>query len=271
MKYNFYLLTLFILIMVSSCAPRLYFPDRVQTTSFTGKNQAVINGSVKPQVAHTERNGVDSFRSKSASFSFDAAYSFDDHWGITGYYSNLLDRSTSENWWGNSGGIYNGHRYEIGGVYFKSFPSKAIFEVGAGFSRGNINRTNAFSTTDNFKADYNIYYGQVAYGFKWDFVGLTIGNRTWLQHYNRFQTNSAFIRDAFRSESSPYRDITQYPFLFTNFFYNFEFVQIHQVQYTVGYANTINGTQKCRFPCLYDIWFGIPPGAGNIQRKSFQK
>jgi hypothetical protein len=209
--------------LVLSCSPRLYFPDRAATTSFSEKNQFLVNGSIKPQTVVYSKNGVDSFRSKGASYSVDAAYALTNHWAISGYYSNVIDRATSESFWKNSASLYNGRRYELSVTYFDNPTKHSVLEFSAGYSNGRISRQGIFSSYENFKTNYNIYYGQVACGYKSNYFNFSVGSRIWLQHYYQFRADSNNVRQYFHSKSTPEKDVTQYPFLFASLFYNFEY------------------------------------------------
>lgn len=209
--------------LFSSCNPRLYFPDRAAPTLFTEKNQFLASASLKPQNKVQANNGKDSFQSKGASYSFDAAYALTNHWAVTGYYSNVLDRGTTESIWNSSGNLYNGNRGEIGATYFNPLPKNTLIELGAAIGQGQINRVGVFNNFGNFKTNFRTYSVQMAYSYKTDNFSATIGSKLWLQHYYKFASDSAIVRAYFLSNGVPAKDITQYPFMFASAFLNLEY------------------------------------------------
>lgn len=222
---NVYSLVLFVCLfcIFCSCSPRLYFPDKAPVTLFSEKNQFLVNGSIKPQNKVKDNNGVDSFKSKGASYSVDAAYALTNHWAVTGYYSNVLDRGTSEVLWNSSGNLYNGNRGELGVTYFDPLTKNSVIELSAAFGKGQIRRDGVFNNYGDFKTNFNTYSLQMAYSYKSDYFNASIGSRVWLQHYHQFQSDSPNVRNYFLSNGTPAKDITQYPFLFASVFCNFEY------------------------------------------------
>lgn len=224
MKFSFKnILYIAFICIFSSCTPRLFFPDRAVTTAFTEKNQFLINGSIKPQNVVYSSNGTDSFRSKGASYSFDAAYAISKSFAISGYFSNVNDRGTSQDLWNSIGNLYNGNRAEIGMIYFKPVSKNWIGELSAAFGKGQIQQNGVFNNFGDYYAKYNTYTIQGAYSFKTDYFNVSMGSKIWLQHYYQFQSNSPNVRNYFLSEGLEKRDITQYPFVFASIFYNFEY------------------------------------------------
>lgn len=245
---------LLLLLTVSSCYPSLYFADRVQTTAFTDKNQFVMNGSLKPQ---TKPNDSLNLPSGAFSYSYDAAYSFDKNWAITGYYSNVNGRRVRENQVGLSygngiGGTHDGERYEIGITYFKPNRSHGVAEFSGGFSRGNIRRTSIMSPGDNFNARFNMYFAQAAYSVKTDYVVVSVGGKFWAEHFYSFE-GPQDTRNRYRFRNGA--DISRYPFVFTNLFLNMEagykFIKFNT---QMGMPIQLNGSSIAGFP-LY-ITFG---------------
>lgn len=244
-----------LLLTVSSCYPSLYFADRVQTTAFTDKNQFVLNGSLKPQTKPSDSLDLPS---GAFSYSYDAAYSFDKNWAITGYYSNVNDRRVREDQEGLSygngvGGTHNGERYEVGITYFKPNRSNGVAEFSGGFSRGHIYRTSTMSPADNFKARFNMYFAQAAYSVKTDYVVVSVGGKLWAEHFYSF-TGPQDLRNRYKSRNGA--DISRYPFVFTNLFLNMEagykFIKFNT---QMGMPVQLNGSSIAGFP-LY-ITFGM--------------
>jgi hypothetical protein len=239
-----------LLASVSSCYPSLYYADRAQTTAFTDKNQFVANASLKPQITPNDSLNL---TSSAASYSVDAAYSFDKNWAITGAYSNTHNRRVREDQAGLSygnrlGGVHNGKRYELGVTYFKPNEKKTgITELSLGISTGNVDRISVLTPQYNFKTRYNSLFGQAAYSIRNDYVVFSVGAKLWAQNYYSFD-GPASVR---RKYSSPQNgiDIERYPFFFTNLFYNFEagykFIKFNM---QMGMPFQLNGRSISGFP-----------------------
>lgn len=208
--------------LFSSCAPSLYFPEKVITTGFDDKNQSFLNVSVKPQF-----NGGDSSNRPGKSFSMaaSAGYSVIKDLGVYAAYSTVNERTVRElyepsiwSWNSKTGGIFNGRRYEGGLVYFHKSPKDVLFECSAGYSFATIKRTSDIRPQNNFETKYYTVFIQPSWGIKTDNFIFSGGVKLWYQQFSSFDATPK-IEKLF---SSGNKQLTEIPYFFGCPFVNFE-------------------------------------------------
>jgi hypothetical protein len=245
--------TLIGLIVFCSCSPQYYFSDKVQTTIFTEKNQFVANASIKPQLAAV---GIyDSLNGKPISVSFDAAYSFHQHFGLGLYYANLNRKSLTEDIGvehaNNTGGLYNGERFEISCIYFKKTKENELLELSGGFGKGYLDHRSGRLPYQNYNLKYNTYFAQITYSYLSKHHIASVGSKLKFNHYSVDATNS------FRNQKYGYTlyPLESLPVLYARFFINSE------VFYRcIGFNSQIGFTIQPSRQLLADIPFYITAG-----------
>lgn len=209
-------------ILFSSCNPRYYFSDGVQTTAFSKRNQFVGSGSVKLQLQSSAAR--DATKGAAASFSAEAAYSFFNHFAIGAYWSNLNNKrlkyaehtegGTSED------GFYNGQRGDVSLIYFKELNKSEILEISGGFGKGYFNRSSLLFPYKNYNLDYNTYFTQLSHTNILPHLRTTIGVKLQVNDYYSIKTS-----DSFRNLKYDYilKPLERLPILYTRLFFNAEF------------------------------------------------
>jgi hypothetical protein len=183
-----------------SCAPSLYFPDKVVSPGFAEKGEGKIWLTAKPQL-----NGADSGGKSGSPFSASvgAAYAFSENLGAYLHYSNLANRTTQELHEGptlaqtsRTGGNFNGDKIEAALVYFTPAGSTQHFELSGGYSRGTVNRSSRLSDSNNFSTRYFTVFLQPAWTVQERGVTFSCGAKVFLQQFDQF-SGSAFTRQLF--------------------------------------------------------------------------
>ena len=116
---------LFLLIGLSSCQQKMYFPDRANTPGLTKALEGKATFSIKPQTNHNSNEN------SSVGTSIDLAFSPVQHFGIIGSYRWINDRVISENddVFSSIGGRFNGKRWELGAGYYDNIGSRGFGEL----------------------------------------------------------------------------------------------------------------------------------------------
>lgn len=209
------------LIVFCSCSPQYYFSDKVQTAGFTGRNQFVANGSIKPQLGSNSYR--DTFKGEHYSFSTEAAFSFSNHFGVGVYWANLNNRRLTEvpdaESSAETGGNYNGKRCEFSFVYFTTIKKGELLELSGGYGNGNLNRVSSSFPFRDYQMNYHTYFVQGAYSYYSPFFRNTIGVKLKLNDYYSINTSDSFRNLKYGYTLEP---LEKFPVLFSRFFFNSE-------------------------------------------------
>lgn len=186
MKTKLPLYTLAIIaLFVSSCSPRIYFPDRANVPFLSEAGEVKLTASSKVQ------NQIAGHVSMSPSLDFSVS-------PIKGLGLMVSYRSTNrfandEEWFSNGSSQdsihYSGGRMEFGAGYYMPFGRYGQFEVYAGGGFGSINRDNLKTLDGNFRSNYNRFFIQPTCGAKIkDIVEIAGGMRFSYQHFTDFSS-----------------------------------------------------------------------------------
>lgn len=178
-KLIFFALSL--MVLVTSCQQRMYFPDRANVLGFKKKGEARLTASFKPQ-------GDDASNNAPAQISpgVDAAYAITDCIAAFGSYRSTVNRNINESRDLSYGGLFNGRRYEGGVGYFVGFDNKTTMELLAGYGNGNLKRVGKIHPQNDFNTRYSRFFIQGAGGYSSDVFSFAVGCRTTLQRYYNF-------------------------------------------------------------------------------------
>lgn len=189
MKQNYILFSALVILSLSSCQQKMYFPDRANTPGLTEALEGKATFSIKPQT-----NDIDSTNAKGAILSpaFDIAFAPANHFGIIASYRSTLNRYIKEEsatflTEKNVGGKFNGHRFEIGAGFFSTFGSRGKVEVYAGYGNGKLERRGMRRLNYDYDTRYHRYFIQPAIGFGDDRISFTAGLRFAVHQYYNFK------------------------------------------------------------------------------------
>lgn len=231
MNIKFTLLFSVLIISLSSCYQRMYFPDRVNSPGLNEALDAKLTLAVKPQSAGSD-SGVNS---SNLSPSVDIAFAPVNHLGIIASYrsvNNRFIRGEGIDVYGYPyadytdqtilGGLFNGNRFDIGVGFFTEMGNRGVFEVYAGYGRGSIERKGYYYKQLNFTSNYNRYFIQPAIGFDFDNVSLTGGARIAINRYTSFNSPDSSLRYKITDDGDTWSDVLNQNFCLLEPFINFE-------------------------------------------------
>lgn len=184
-----------------SCAPSVYFPDKVVSTGFRQQGDGKVWLSAKPQF-----NGNDTGGKSGTAFSttVSAAYAFGARFGAYAHYSSLRNRTVSESreirsLWTRlpvTGGNFNGSKWETALVYYKPVAKDQVVELSAGYSSGDIARSSRLTDSNNFSTRYNTFFVQPGWTVFERGLTFSMGGKIWVQRFHSFE-GSTFVRRSF--------------------------------------------------------------------------
>ncbi len=186
-----------VMIFASCAAPRVYFPDRVNTPGLRekGDGNIIIAGKFQTPGSDTTFSGYDLFAP-----AVDVNYAFTDNFGVIASYRSLINRNSRQP--GNYvydndefGGVFNGNRFDLGLGFFSKLGTKGLFEVYMGGGIGNMRRRGSTTPQLDYNTDYFRYFVQPAAGF---FVrerfSVMWGVRFAVQKYYNFTSNDPLVK-----------------------------------------------------------------------------
>ncbi len=219
-KAHLFALSILLVVCFSSCSPRIFLPDRVNTPMLQEAGDVKLVSSIKIQ-----NQSVAPGLGQSSSFDF--AASPVNHLGLMASFRNTNKYANDDDWdlfGGNNAQDsihYSGNRFEFGAGYYTKFGSKGVFEFYAGGATGQINRDNLRNLGGEYKAKYYRVFIQPAVGFNSkDIVEINGGIRFAYQKYTDFQSKDSSMRYEFTNSNA---DIAKLNFIFIEPFVNFSF------------------------------------------------
>ncbi|KAA5536754.1 hypothetical protein F0919_03535 [Taibaiella lutea] len=244
---------LLLIIGISSCQQKMYFPDRANSPGLTKALEAKATFSMKPQANdNSEENS-------SVGSSIDLAFSPVNHFGIIASYRWINDRVIHENdgggFWGieQIGGRFNGKRWEIGVGYYDTIGSKGFVEAYGGYGNGSLNRVGITNPQYNYDTKYNRFFIQPALGFKLgNYFTLSGGFRTAFLTFYDFKAPDPQLKYEIGNSG---KDVTAPIYVFFEPFFNFEGgYKFFKGNIQVGAANQINNAKIAgNFPVYISI------------------
>jgi hypothetical protein len=174
---------------MASCQQKLYFPDRANTPMLSKPLEGKLVLAAKPQSSYSDSAHGSGGQ---ASFAMDAAFAPVNHFGLIGSYRTVnnrrIDEDVSSIFADAYGGVFNGHRWELGAGYFNTFGSKGRFEAYAGFGQGTLRRRGYRTPERDFDTRYQRYFLQGAIGMGNDIFTFGGGLRFAAQRYSDFKS-----------------------------------------------------------------------------------
>ncbi|MEZ5017868.1 MAG: hypothetical protein R2800_12495 [Flavipsychrobacter sp.] len=240
-----------VIIMISSCsAPRVYFPDRVNTPGLKekGDGNVVVAANLHIPDQDTTFTGFDWF-----SPSVDLNYAFSDNFGVIASYRSVLNRNRPQPFndslgVADFGGVFNGYRFDLGFGFFSKMGSKGLVEIYLGGGAGEMSRRGSVTPVLDYNTKYYRYFVQPAIGFYVrEKFSVMWGSRFVVQKYTDFTSNDPlakyYITDKyFDIGKSQTPSITSLTYAFAEPFVNLEFggeVVKFNMQFGLGFR--ING------------------------------
>lgn len=232
------LVSLICLVMFSSCAPKIYLPDRVNVPMLREQGEVKLTSSIKISTNNASSKFV-------VSPSFDFAVSPVDHFGIIGSFRSTSKYSDEEDWYSynyQDSIHYTGNRGELGAGYYLPFGGKGLFELYGGGSFGFLERNNLKYSDGEFRTGYYQIFLQPSVGFyQRDIMDLCGGIRFSYHKYNKFSATSPQDRYYF---TDPQSDIETGTFIFLGPFVNVN-VGYEYVKFNLQAGGNINvGTPR---------------------------
>jgi hypothetical protein len=216
-RINIDLMRVFVFALVlglgfSSCQQRLYFPDRVNSPLLTKGLEGKLTVAVKPQI-----NDSDSGQAEGSPFStgIDAAFSPINHLGLIASFRSINKRRIDEDYGSyvvdQYGGVFDGHRWELGAGYFSSF-GKGRAEVYGGLGFGKLSRRGTSSPERDYDTRYNRQFLQGGIGTGNDIFLIGGGFRFAMMQFREF--TSPNTPDLRYRVLGAYRDVQDVNFIF---------------------------------------------------------
>lgn len=259
-------------VLLASCSPTLFFPDRVNTPGFTEAGQVYVTGSIKPQLGSIT-DSLDRKKGSGSSGSVDAGFAVSDHFAVIGSYRALNNRRVKEDGiLDGIGGNFNGDRYEIGLGYFGGERNGFMYEALGGIGFGKIDRSSSTTPMQNFKSRYNVYFAQAGFGGNWDFFRINAGLRLAAHDFTGFSSADPSLRYDIAASSRHRRDVTRQLFLFGTPYidmevgYKFLFLNIQQ-----GMPFQLSGGLVSGSPYYMTIGLSVRLGPGTWNDHSTNK
>jgi hypothetical protein len=183
----------FLCLLLCSCSPRIYFPDRANVPFLSEAGETKLTAAAKVQ------NQVSGKVALSPSLDF--AVSPVKGLGLMVSFRNTNRYANDEDWWSNNSNTqdsihYSGNRVEFGAGYYMPFGRYGQFEIYGGGGFGNIARDNLKAVDGNFRSNYNRFFIQPAVGAKIrDIIEVGGGMRFTYQHFNDFTATDPDIEE----------------------------------------------------------------------------
>lgn len=178
-----------LVLILSSCQQRMYFPDRANVLGFKEKGEAKLTASFKPQNDDNTNNAP-----AQVSPSVDIAYAPVNHLAVIGSYRKTINRNIPERpALGKMGGLFNGHRIEGGLGYFTTFGRQSRFEILGGFGKGNLERVGTKYPERDFSTRYNRWFLQAAGGYSSNIISVMAGIRFAYHKYTSFKSSDSTL------------------------------------------------------------------------------
>lgn len=222
------LVSVFSVLLFTSCTQSIYFPQHVNTTHFRHKDEAKIDISFKPP-GDTKEDLWD------VSPAVDAAYAVAGHIALIGSYHTITRNilpNTSDNLLSDTrrmGGLFSGHNLEAGGGYFTALGHTGTFEVLGGAGGGVVHRDSRDSSYEpsrlNFTTHYFNYFIQSAIGIRRHHAMFSAGLRLEGRRYTDFTSPNPDLKYAINHLGDTYygyRDLTASNFLFLQHYLDME-------------------------------------------------
>jgi len=234
MQYR--LLVIAIILLFSSCAPRIFLPDRANVPMLREAGEMKLNTSLKRQ-NQSEAPGtgwspsVDFAASPFRNLGLMASYRSTDKYANEDFWLSNRERHDSIR--------YTGSRFEFGAGYYSRFGGKGLFEIYGGGGFGEIRRNNLKNMSGNYHADYYRIFLQPAVGFTHrDIIEFSGGMRFTYQRYANFTSSMPGMVHSF---TTPPAEIDRVAFYFIEPFVNFS-VGTKYVKFNIqpGFSNNIS-------------------------------
>jgi hypothetical protein len=178
----------------SSCAPKIYLPDRVNAPMLREAGEVKLTSSVKMQNNANAPHTV-------VSPSFDLAVSPVNGLGIIASFRNTnrySDDNDAFNYTDQDSILYSGNKGELGIGYYMPFGGRGLFDLYGGFGFGSMYRDNLGGGAGNYRAGYYQLFVQPSVGFYAnDVFDMCGGVRFSMHKYNKFATDTLSFRYEF--------------------------------------------------------------------------
>ena len=201
-------------LVLGSCSPRIYLPDRTNAPMLREAGEVKLTSSLKLQ---SNENAPKTALSPS----FDFAASPIKNLGVIASYRSTNRYSNDENLFDSDEQDsikYTGHRTELGVGYYLPFGNRGLFEVYGGVGFGSIKRENMRKYEGNYEAKYFQAFIQPSIGFYAnDVFDMCGGFKVNIHKYNSFKTDTASFRFEF---TDPKVDIEKPTFVLLGPFMN---------------------------------------------------
>ena len=203
-----------ITVFVTSCAPRIYLPDRTNAPMLREAGEVKLTSSLKIQNNTNAPHTV-------VSPSFDLAASPVKGLGIIASYrstNRYADENDIYDYSFQDSIRYSGSRAEFGVGYYLPFGSRGLFDIYGGVGFGSVNRDNLQNYYGNYEAKYFQVFLQPSIGFYAnDVFDMCGGIKINFHKYNNFKTDTISFRYEF---TDPKTDIEDPTFLMLGPFMN---------------------------------------------------
>jgi hypothetical protein len=225
-----------LLLLLSSCSPRIFLPDRVNAPMLREAGEVKLTTSAKIQ-GQAVAPGL------GWSPSLDLSGSPLQGLGLMFSYRNTNKYANEDNWMNNRDAQdsihYWGRRFEFGAGHYLTLGRKGVFDIYGGGGFGDISRRNLRNGSGNYNADYFRIFIQPAVGFVHkDFIEFGGGMRFTYQRYNQFNSGDPDLRFHFTRPAADITRVNLYliePFINCSFGYKFIKFNIQP-----GFSNNIN-------------------------------
>lgn len=202
------------ILAITSCAPKIYLPDRTNAPMLREAGEMKLTSSLKVQNNANARHTV-------FSPSLDFAASPIQGLGIIASYRSTNRYSDEEDMYDynyQDSIRYTGHRFEFGAGYYLPFGNRGLFDIYGGVGFGKLERSNLRNYFGNYDAKYFQIFLQPSIGF---FAGevfdMSGGVKLNFHRYSDFTADTASLRYDF---TDPQTDIEDQTFLLLGPFMN---------------------------------------------------